>query len=42
MMLGPLLEGKFWTEPSIVDTDGSEGEGEVDEGPKSGSVVRVQ
>ena len=37
MMEGPLLEGKFWTEPSIVDTDESEGEGEVDEGPKSGS-----
>jgi hypothetical protein len=37
MMEGPLLEGKFWTEPSIVDTDENEGEGEVDGGPKSGS-----
>jgi len=38
MMEGPLLEGKFWTEASIVDTtDESEGEEEVDEGPKSGS-----
>lgn len=37
MMEGPLLEDKFWTEPSIVDTDESEGEGDVDKRLKSGS-----
>jgi len=37
MMEGPLLEDKFWTEPSIVDTDGSGGEVDVDKRLKSGS-----
>jgi hypothetical protein len=40
MMEGPLLEDKFWTEPSIVDTDEIEGEGDVDKRLKR--VVRVQ
>ena len=37
MMEGPLLEDKFWTEPSIVDTDESEGEDDVDKRLESGS-----